>query len=163
MGRQVSFWMLEEDEREFIQVVLSQSSVAMLSSLSPAPHPNISVDLPRAPERWWWAVYFWNRDFAFEPVKWVKVEEGPDRGLYAFVGGELPVIQFHRSILRESAELSEARIWTGCKDRAFLQWYNHVASWIRKHCYKVRKTGNTWLYAGRQAYEWQQAGGVLGR
>lgn len=163
MGRQVNFWMREQDEQEFAQFVLSEPNMVMLSDLSPGPHPRIIIELPHLPERGWWSVYFWHRDFPFEPVRWIRVQEGPDRGLYAFVGEELPVIEFTRSISRESGELSEGRIWTGCRDEAFLQWYDRVANWIRSRYKKVRKRGNIWLYAGPRAYEWYQAGGVLGR
>lgn len=163
MGRQVNFWMLEQDEQEFVRFVLSQPDVAMVTDLSPGPYPHIITELPRPPERWWWAVHFWNRNFPFELVRWVQVREGPDAGLYAFVmGDKAPVIELHRSILRESGELSEGRIWAGYKDDAFRRWYDGVANWIRKRYKKVRKLGNIWLYAGPHAYEWYQAGGVLG-
>jgi hypothetical protein len=163
MGRQVNFWVLERDAQEFAQLVLSKSDVVMIGRLSPRPYLCIITELPRPPERWWWAVYFWNRDFSFEP-EWVQVREGPDRGLYAFApSNQDPVIQFHRSVLRESGELSEGRIWTGCRDEGFLRWYQRTANWIRRRYKKVRKRGNAWIYAGPQAYEWYKAGGLLGR
>jgi hypothetical protein len=163
MGRQVNFWMLEQDEQEFVRFVLSEGNVVMLRNLSPGPYPCSTAELPRPPERWWWALYFWERDFPFAPVRWVQVRDGPDQVSYGFVGEELPVIEFSRSILRESGELSEGRIWTGCRDKTFLRWYDRLARWIRRHSEKVRKRGNSWVYAGPQAYEWHQAGGILGR
>lgn len=163
MGRQINFWMLEQDAQEFAQSVLSQPNVVMIPRLSPGPYLHTITRLPRPPERWWWAVYFWNQSFPFEP-EWIQVREGPDKGLYAFAPDtQVPVIQFHCPILRESGELSEGRIWTGCRDEAFLQWYDRAANWIRSRYKRVRKRGNIWLYAGPQAYEWYQAGGVLGR
>jgi len=163
MGRQVGFWMLEEDENEFVRFVLSRSNVVILRNLSSTTHPTPSIALPRANERWWWSAYFWDRDFPFEPVRWVQVKEGPDRGLYAFGRTELPLIEFHRSILRESGELSEGRIWTGCTDPAFLKWYDRLADWIRKRYKVVKKRGNSNLYAGQHAWEWNEAGGVFAR
>lgn len=163
MGRQISFWMLEQDEQEFIHFVLSEPNVVMLSDLSPGPYPNIITELPRPPERRWWAVHFWNQKFAFRPARWVRVREGPDAGMYAFVGEKLPVIEFLRSILHDSGELKQGRIWTGCRDDAFLKWYERIARWIRRRFTRVQEWEAWAAYAGPQAYEWHQAGGKLGR
>jgi hypothetical protein len=164
MGRQVNFWVLEQDAQEFVQYVLSEPNVVMISDLeSTGPYLRIITELPRPPERWWWSVYFWNQDFPFEP-KWVQVREGPDRGLYAFApSNQDPVIQFHRSVLRESGELSQGRIWTGCRNETFLRWYERVARWIRRRYERVQEWEAWAAYAGPQAYEWYQAGGILGR
>ncbi len=162
MGKQVNFWMLKQDEEEFAWFILSEPNVVMLGHSSPGPYLRIISELPHPPERWWWSVYFWNRSFPFEP-RWIQVREGPDRGCYVFAPTEHdPIIEFTRSILRESGVLSEGRLWTGRRNSAFVQWYDSVAGRIRKRYRKVRKVGNIWLYAGAQAYEWYEAGGVLG-
>ena len=163
MGRQVGFWMLDQDEQEFTRFVFSEPGVVMLSALSPGPYPNIISELPYPPERRWWSVYFWNRKFTFEPATWVQVQAGPDTGMYAFVGQELPVVEFSRSILRGSGELKQGRIWTGCRDKAFLKWYERIARWIRRHFTRIQEWMAWAAYAGPQAYAWYQSGGKLVR
>ena len=163
MGKQVNFWMMEQDEQEFVQHVLSRPDVVVVGDLSPGPYPRVLHELPRPPELFWWSVYFWHQGFPFEPATWVQVREGPRKGMYGFVGEDLPVIEFSRCGMKESGELSEGRIWTGRRDSDFNEWYSTIAGWIRKRYRKVRKVSNIWLYAGPQAYEWHQAGGILGR
>ena len=163
MGRQVNFWMLEQDAHEFAQFVLSEPGVVMIGRLSSDRELHTLSELPCPPERWWWALKFWNQGFPMEP-KWVQIREGPDKDLFAFVPrDEDPVIEFDRSILRESGELSQGRIWTGCRDEAFLRWYERIARWIRRRYKRIHEWEAWAAYAGPQACEWHQGGGVLGR
>lgn len=164
MGRQVSFWMLEQDEEEFVRFVLSTSYVVVISDrYLPEPTLDIVPELPRPPEPGWWSVYFWSQNFPFEP-KWVQVQEGPEKGLYAFAPRiEDPLIEFTRSVLRDSGELKQGRIWTGCRDKAFLKWYERIARWIRRRFTRVQEWEAWAAYAGPQAYAWYKAGGKLVR
>ncbi len=163
MGRQLNFWMLELDEKMFVDEILTDREVIMIRTWSPGPYPNVLSSLPQKGSFGWWALGFLHRKFPFESAKWVQAQEGPGKGLYHYIGEELPIIEFNRSILRDSGELGQGRIWTGCRDDEFLRWYSQVSGWIRQHYIKVEKLANSWLYAGPQAYDWHQAGGVLGR
>jgi hypothetical protein len=155
--------MLDNDEQEFTQFVLSHTNIVLIAEFSPNRHPLVLPNLPCPPQRWWWAVAFWHRDYPFEPVRWVRKEVGSESGMYMFSGDELPIIKFNRCILRDSGELERGRIWTGSKDPTFLQWYDSIARWVRQRFNKVEKVGSHWHYAGPQAYAWYQTGGVLGR
>lgn len=161
MGRQVYFWMLEQDTQEFVDFVTSEPTVVKIATLSSDPQLCVITNLPDPSERWWWSMYFWNARFPMEP-RYVQVREGPDKGQFAFSPRiQDPVIEFTRSVWRESGNLSRGRIWTGSQDKLFLKWYDHIAGWIRRHYKKARMLGQSWIYAGPFAWEWYQGGGVL--
>ncbi len=152
--------MLKEDEEEFVEFVMRDSNVTILRSRSPEPRPIVTSHLPEPPERWWWNVYFWNREFPLDVYCWRQIMGGPEMGMWS-LRGQSPVIEFTRSIPRESGELSRGRLFTDHTEPAFLEWYDYVASGIRRKFERVRKVGHIWLYAGPNAYRWHTKGGVL--
>jgi hypothetical protein len=66
MGRQVSFWMLEQDEQEFMRFVLSDPEVVMIAQLSQTPAPRTITELPDPDERWGWSVHFGKKSYRFK-------------------------------------------------------------------------------------------------
>jgi len=173
MGKQVNFYMLEEDEQEFVEFVLSDGKTVILGAGSLQETPPILDRLPveDSPLIWRNDVYFWRRGYPlFTDYGVMKAGPLQGQGVYFVDSSQSSVIEFSRSLLlTDKNMLTRGRIWAEMrrlegdrfvyKGEEFEEWYDTIAAWIRK---RYRKIGTRpYFYIGSQAYSWYQAGGRL--
>jgi len=175
MGKQVNFYMLEEDEQEFVEFVLGQPETVMLGSAGRQETPSILDCLPveDSPIIWRSRVYFWRPGYPlFTRYIIMQVEPLRGQGLYFIDDSQSSVIQFDRSLLLPDENLlTRGRIWADMrrlegdkfvrKGEEFEKWYAGIAAWIRKRYRKISAGSHFYFYIGPQAYSWYQAGGKL--
>jgi hypothetical protein len=173
MGKQVNFYMLEEDEREFVEFVLSDRKTVILGSGSLQEVPPILDRLPveDSPPIWRNDVYFWRQGYPLF-TRHVVMKVGPlqGQGVYYVDSSQSSVIEFSRSLLLPDENmLTRGRIWAEMrrlegdkfvhKGEEFEEWYDSIAKWLRK---RYRKIGTKpYFRIGSRAYNWYQAGGKL--
>jgi len=173
MGKQVNFYMLEEDEKKFVEFVLSDGKTVILATDSLQETPYILNHLPEedSPPIYRIQVLFWRPGYPLF-IKSVVMKEGPLQGKVVYYVDRLQssVIEFSRSLLRPDENLlTRGRIWAEMrrlegdrfvyKGEEFEEWYDTIAAWIRR---RYRKIGlRPYFYIGPQAYSWYQAGGKL--
>jgi hypothetical protein len=173
MGKQVNFYMLEEDEREFVEFVLSERKTVILGAGSQQEMPPILDGLPveDSPTIWRNTVFFWRPSYPLF-TRHVVMKVGPlqGQGVYYIDFLRSSVIEFGRSLLLPDENLlTRGRIWAEMrrlegdkfvhKGEEFEKWYDTIAAWIRK---RYRKVGTKpYFYIGPRAYSWHQAGGRL--
>jgi hypothetical protein len=173
MGKQVNFYMLEEDEKEFVEFVLSQSEAVILGFASLQETPSILDRLPTedSPVIRQHTVFFWRPS---DPLfTWSGVmKAGPLQGqrLYFIDSSQSAVIEFGRCLLLPDKNmLTRGRIWAEMrrlegdkfvhKGEEFEKWYDIIAAWVRK---RYRKIGTKpYFYISPRAYSLYQAGGKL--
>jgi len=173
MGEQVNFYMLEEDEQEFVEFVLSDGKTVILGDASLQEIPPILDCLPveDSPPLWRNTVLFWRRGYPLF-TRYGVMKAGPlqGQGVYLVDLFRSSVIEFTRSLLLPDENiLTRGRIWAEMcrpegdrfvyKGEEFEKWYDTIAAWIRK---RYRKIGTRpYFYIGSQAYSWYEAGGKL--
>ncbi len=164
MGRQINFYMLPEDEEEFVDYVLGQKKdVLMVAVPSETVSPKIIENLP-APfsEVTWNPIYFWAKNINGR----LKTEYIETQGYFLVDSSTSPVIEFTRSFVQDNL-LIRGRIWAEIKyldgdklvykGKEFENWFNALTRWIRRHYQKI----SDWEYVGLSAAEWHRRGGVL--
>jgi hypothetical protein len=173
MGKQVNFYMLAEDEQEFIRFLTEEMGAVLLSPLSRAQSPTIidTISLAADGAEYPGDLYLWREGFPVY-VRPGVMKAGPLVGEEVFFVKEADsyVVEFVRSYLIPGRNLlTRGRIWAEMrqlegdrlvyKGEEFEKWYDSMAAWIRK---RYRKIGTKpYFYIGPQAYEWHQAGGNL--
>lgn len=173
MGKQVNFYMLEEDEKEFVEFVLSDRETIILGFGSLQERLPILDCLPVEDSFpvWRAQVYFWRHGYPLF-TRYGVMRAGPlqGQGVYLVDSSQSSVIEFSRSLLLPDENmLARGRIWAEMrrlegdrfvyKGEEFEEWYDSIASWIRK---RYRRIGTRpYFYIGPQAYSWYQAGGKL--
>lgn len=172
MGKQVNFYMLEEDELGFMQLVRAKTAIDIVGSASTSETPTALDHLPteHSPVVWRNKVYL-VRPGSVLFTRYVMMTAGPMRGqgLYFIDESRSSVVEFSRCILRPDGVLTRGRIWAEMrrldgdhfvyKGHGFEEWYDSIATWIRR---RYRKVGDKpYFYIGPKACEWWQAGGQL--
>jgi len=173
MGKQVNFYMLEKDEQEFVEFVLSDGRTVILGDASLEEMPPILNRLPveDLPPIYRITVLFWRPGYPLF-TRYGVMKAGPLQGQGVYFVDHLrsSVIEFSRSLLLPDKNLlTRGRIWAEMrrlegdrfvyKGEEFEEWYDTIAAWIRK---RYRKIGTKpYFYIGSQAYSWYQAGGKL--
>jgi len=147
MGSQVNFYMVPEDEEDFLRFVMSDSSVEVFWSLSLlSPHELVSFPLSDAsqPYRRWLAC--WNRNVAMReevtPPNKLPDDEYPE-GRYHINAIVYPVIEILRSAITDEG-LVPGRIWVDfehlcCspeRQKRFRAWFRRLARWLNKWPYR---------------------------
>jgi len=174
MGKQVNFYMIEQDEAEFLDFALDHPDTVILGSPSLNPEPLVLDGLPQDRSAVYWRdeVLLWKPGYPLF-IQPTVMKAGPHAGQKLFFVDELrsSVVQFVRSILLpEENLLTRGRIWADMrrlegdhfvyKGQEFERWYDTMAAWIRKRYRKIGER-SPYFYIGPQAYEWYQAGGRL--
>jgi hypothetical protein len=160
MGRQLHFHMLEEDVSEFFRVVEAGGQVTVVArdSNSAAVLPVGARDVDSGN-----TVCFWNRSFLPQlERKWI-----PDPGYYRIDSLKLPVLEFMPSFKANwegKPALGQGRLFGNFepylgKPREFTEWYELLASWIRRR-YRKSPVG-LGGFVGPEAYEFYRNGGFL--
>lgn len=175
MGKQVNFYMLEEDEKEFVEFVLGDGKTVILGHGSLQEVPPILGRLPiedPSPPLFRNYVYFWKPGYPLF-MRYIVMKAGPLQGQGVYLVDDLTssVIEFSRSFfspIRENS-LTRGRIWAEMrywegnnliyKGEEFERWYDSIARWLRKRYQKIGS--KPYFYIGPHAYRWYQAGGNL--
>lgn len=163
MGRQINFYMLPEDEREFISYVLQRKDVVMIAEPFESKSPNIISSLPEPFSKpLWHSVYFWNKNINGAPeTKYIEKQ-----GYFLIDSLASSVIEFSRSFIRDNFLVrgrirAQINYWKEdkivSKGKEFENWFNAIVRWIRKHYQKISELE----YIGPHALEWKKRGGVL--
>jgi hypothetical protein len=173
MGKQVNFYMLEEDEQEFMEFVLSDHKTVILGSSSLQETPSILDHLPveNSPLNWRGEAFFWRPDYPLF-TRYIVMKVGPlqGQGVYFVDGSRSSVIEFDRNfLLPDENMLTRGRIWADMrrleedhfiyKGEEFEAWYDSIAKWLRKRYRKVEP--GSYFRISPRAYAWYQAGGKL--
>lgn len=164
MGRQINFYMLPEDEEEFVAYVLSQKKdILMVVGHSETASPKIIENLPATfSEGNWNPIYFWDRNVNGE----LKAEYIKTQGYFLVDSSASPVVEFIRCFVQDNLLLrgriwAEIKYWNGDKSiykgKEFENWFNALARWIRRNYQKISKVE----YLAPRAAEWHRRGGML--
>jgi hypothetical protein len=177
MGKQVRFYMLPDDERDFLDFVFQRPSVKLLLPVSETRDLFIKradlEDAPGLPQ-----VYLWDPAINFEINKIEKIhykEYDENLGIYTETGkayftltefSSAPIIVYSRSYINCDAKLTEGRIWAELnridrdkmvpKEQEFISWYEEIAHWLRQNLKRVKELN---AYVSRRALEWSNKGG----
>lgn len=173
MGKQVNFYMLEQDETAFMAFALQDPDVQILAPANVQDCPLILEELPagRSPYLDSSTVYLSRKNqpiFLRSGV--MQVGELAGQTLYLIEPFDSSVIEFYRCFLRPDRPdtLTSGRLWTEMrrltpdkqafeyKGDEFKKWYDSLARWIRRRYHRVGDR-----YVGPRAYEWHLAGGIL--
>jgi hypothetical protein len=162
MGKQVTFFMLREDEQEFANFVLQDRRVVFLPSQFATKQIHVYRNLTEASQpQYPGTLLIWNRGIGGELV---MHEYGP--GNVRIDKSNEPVIEFCRSF-QHGTHLIAGRIWAEMqvfdpsqtqvihKGKDFERWYDSVARWIRRHYEHETKYG---MYIGPQANKQYKSG-----
>jgi len=173
VGKQVNFYMLPPDEREFLDSAFADEQVEVLSrdgeTIDPA-----GVQASSAAEAKEHRYLLLHR--RGEPLRYREaiMTDGPRRGqsrLYVD-SSRSNVIELSRSWLdMDNERLHRGRLWAEMRrledDRfvhkgvEFERWYDSLARWIRRHCHRILVPEMLGEYAGPEAYEWFRSRGTL--
>ena len=158
MGRQINFYMAPNDEKTFLDYVLSTGNVAIIGQPSPTNQPRILKDFNPTvrDETLWLTVYLWNQDTT--PQVFLRAVE--TQGYYVVNFFKSEVVEWGRCYLdMEKKILRRGRIWMEAydlegdqfikKSEAFIRWFERLQRWVRKNCEKSE--GASGRYVGREA------------
>jgi hypothetical protein len=160
MGRQVHFYMLQDDQFGFFRVVQdgAQAVIAVRDSDSPEVLAASDVELGSGK-----TLCLWNRELLPQlKRKWI-----PEPGYYRVDGLNEPVLELVPSFTATwegRPALGQGRIFGDFdpylgKPKDFEKWYEALAGWIRKHYKKSQaRMGG---YIGPAAHEFYRGGGYL--
>jgi hypothetical protein len=173
MGKQVRFYMLPEDEKNFLDFVLMRPSVKLLRPIS----ETTDFILDDGNFQWLSQVYIWDSIFWLDPNKiHPKFRRYFDENLAIFIDTEekyykldisdQPLIVYSRSLLRDDGKLKQGRIWVDMyrleanqlvpEEPEFVAWYDEIANWLRRHLKRDKQLD---AYVSQGAMEWHQHGG----
>ena len=140
MGKQVNFYMTNEDETAFLSFVRSDRCVCILPERMPSGDVLCLEGLPDRSADAWFQVWLWDREHCSRPC--LKYVEKQKHYVVDFLTSE--VIQFSRSYYDEQ-RLVRGRIWAEFKlfdlnhlgkskekSASFVKWFNRLAGWIRR-------------------------------
>ena len=158
MGRQINFYMAPNDEKAFLDYILSTGNVAIVGEPGPTNQPRILKDFNPAvrDETLWLTVYLWNQDTT--PQVFLRAVE--TQGYYVVDFFKSEVVEWGRCYLDlEKKILRRGRIWMETyhlegeqfikKSEAFIRWFERLQRWVRKNCEKSEKSPG--CYVGSEA------------
>lgn len=159
MGKQINFYMLAEDETDFLQSAESVASLSVLSYTSPKDVFEPLSRLPQKGEPGWFQLWLWSAERCQPPiVRWV-----PQQSHFVIDGIDSEVVEFARSHQHETSVV-RGRLWgevnardAAAKSRSFVTWFESLIKVIKKN-YRKLPTGD---YVGPAADEFVRAGGSL--
>jgi len=140
MGRQVRFYMDEEDERRFLEFLWTTGDVVVLPySSRQAKFPELT-ELPGfSSEQFDFFLWLFNRNVSSKLV----TEYVPQQEYFVIDREKSSVVEFSRTILDQNI-IRPGRLWVEfkyldpegnweSKEPGFKKWYEIVAKWIRKN------------------------------
>lgn len=183
MGKQVRFYMLPEDEHEFLRFVCRDETVVLLADRSHSPELEVIENPFALAERRseLQQILLWNTAFPIKETdirKHTLIEYKEELGAYVETGeiaysinrSSAPVVEFSPSFIRRDGQLAKGRIWADMrrleeddlvrKEEAFEIWYDSIARWLRRNFKRVKGVDG---YFGPRALEWYQTGGKIGK
>mgnify|MGYP001559939945 CR=1 FL=1 len=164
MGRQVGFYMMPNDEREFIEFVTINSNSVIYPSVSKDKQPKPFKSLPNKYEyNWWFFIYC-------QGVKGLlKYDYIKKQNHYHIDDMRSYIIEFSRCGPKE--DLRNGRLWAEImywdkdkqgnsiivrKSPEFVKWFNKITNWIRRN-YECRDG----LYFSKKVIEYLKIGGKV--
>lgn len=158
MGKQINFYMTDDDEREFVKFVQSTGKVAVLSYTSPTEEPTVIEELPSNKESFWGCQFLWNTETSAMPsMKHIK-----QQGYFIPDAIESELVEFSRSFVDEG-RLVRGRIWAEMngwkrsdvatiiqKGDKFARWFDKLASWIKRR--STRNSNGDYLLPGATTF-----------
>jgi len=160
MGRQIQFHMVREDLSEFFGFVQDDNEVVITERDSNSAEVGpIRVDKTNSEN----TLCFWNRKLLVN----LKREWILEPGYYRIDSLRLPVLEFmpsFKATWEGKAALGQGRLFGSFepyleKPAEFTEWYEQLASWIRRRYRKSPPDLNG--FVGPEAYEFYRGGGVL--
>lgn len=160
MGRQIHFYMLGNDLKDFLEAVQSDGDIVLARESSDSPEISpVEVREPVSAE----TLCLWNQRIL--PVltrKWI-----PDPGYYRIDTLHQAVLEMTPSFRAEwlgRPALGQGRLFGNFeaylgKPRDFERWYERLVRWIRKHYRKSPATSGG--FVGPMAYEFYSSGAFL--
>jgi hypothetical protein len=138
MGKQVNFYMNEDDEHAFFNFLRSTGELRIFSYTSNSATPNELFELPSRETLFWACQFLQNASTSSDPImKFIKTQS-----YYIPDVAESELIEFSRSFVDEG-RLVRGRIWAEMnrydssiivrKPQNFLKWYERIASWIKRN------------------------------
>ncbi len=159
MGRQIHFYMLPEDQREFLRIVQDHDSTTVILRDSDSPQVDaISEDVGSDK-----TLCFWNRKLLPNlERKWIQ-----EPGYYRVDTLYTPILEFTSSFTATwegKPALGQGRLFGNFephldKPEDFRKWYDALVHWIRQHYRK--NPASTGGYVGPAAYKFYENGGYL--
>lgn len=164
MGRQVRFYMTDEDTAEFLRFAGSDRNVGVFMVWQASEEIAFLDELPAPGTSFGYALCLWDRDGSPKPI----LTYVPPQQYYSVDEIDSEVIQLHRSCL-DATRLSQGRIWAEFsvwrsdgtlqrKSKRFEQWFGRLARWIKRN-YAIDDDGD---YVGPGAAKYAALGGKLG-
>jgi hypothetical protein len=140
MGKQITFYMTEADENEFLEFLRTDDGVHILRSRTPKADAEVLDELPDCQAPWGFEVMLWNKRISPPPkLRFVT-------GHMHYIVDPMPseVIEFLRSRMYER-RLVRGRLWVELngwdqsdpsilirKGAAFSQWFTRLSRWITR-------------------------------
>jgi hypothetical protein len=161
MGRQIHFHMLARDCEAFFAAaphfapfvaVIRDSATARIE---PIEQPCVIRT----------ALMFWNRTVAPSVVR-THVPAGAARGSYHRFPYDAPALEFcptgEMSDWDGRPAIAAGRLYAAAyqDNRALADWYEKLASWLRRH-FQGYRIGSSTFRVGPDAWEWHRSGGLL--
>ena len=163
MGRQIGFYMADDDEPEFLEFVRSTGRVEILRSYANSPNERLDGIPVGEARRTAFQVYLCNRDV---PGELRFTEDDKRKGFY-HLDMSSPVIEFDSTGLkREKRVLWAGRLWAAFrmwpleeahsvpKAPEFDAWWRTLTKWIRRRYERVGQN----LFASPRAMSLHDAG-----
>lgn len=135
MGKQVSFYMTHEDERDFLESVSQRSPIKVIYSTFPDPSCMVIESLAPVGR----VVGDTHLSLVYAaPEAYIRHEFFSTRGYYCIDTCESEVVQFTRCE-RKGIWLTDGRLWFDeqslhrRKSTYFVKWANSLLRWVRTH------------------------------
>jgi hypothetical protein len=167
MGRQINFYMAPNDEKIFLDYILSTGEIAIIGEPSPTNQPRVLTDFTPvvADETLWLTVYLWNQ----QTTPQVFMEAVETQGYYLVDFFKSEAIQWSRCYLdTQKPILRRGRLWIETyhfedeqpikKTEAFIRWFERLQRWVRKNCAKSDEYQG--CYIGDEALVLKQEYGI---
>lgn len=176
MGRQVRFYMLQDDEQEFLDFIFIKPSIKLIKKVSDTPELIITrADLNKMPTIR--QVFIWDSDFELDISKFKEkyyqeyddklgIYTESDRVYYSFaLSSDDPIIEYDRSFIRDDGILTEGRVWAEMyrvegnilvkKDPRFIAWFDEIARWLRRN---LKRDSDLNAYVSQRVLDWWKKG-----
>ncbi|GIK10543.1 MAG: hypothetical protein HND45_04915 [Chloroflexi bacterium] len=175
MGKQVRFFMFENDESRFLEFLAKDKKLRFVLPVTVS--TNFSIFEPRdilsLDEK---ILYLWDSSYDLHPYinssfrKFYAEEVGrfieTDQMVYSISASNAPIIEYIRSSLNKNGELTVGRIWAEMyalnenkefvyKGHSFEKLYDNLATWLRRNLKRGKEKKE---YFGEGAIAWYQKG-----
>jgi hypothetical protein len=183
MGRQLSFYLMPDDEKQFLIDVLKNSDIKLISSRTANPIPEI-IKPSEINNKKELKYYFWDSkypiedDFSIVFEKQLNQKTGdliPTGKTYYQITNinSKALVEYLRSRISSKNILTRGRIWAEMyrlsndktslefKGESYSNWFTEIEKWFKKNCI-LEKTNGICFYIGKNAVDWKNNGGLIG-